>query len=349
MSCSVGRFAEARDRRAGVALRLRDARRDHGAGELQHVRRRDADDRQQAEIRRPLERRDRVGFGRRRGKVAPCGMRHAARVVPHRLDVGDAVARVRQREDRLRRAELGMGEIGRRLHRVHHRDSARDLVGDDGSQLFGRVDHRRPVARHLRRRHHEVDVVRIVAEPVDAHRRLRCRQIGSRRPPRLSCCRRARRGSGRRGNRCGSACARDVRRPARRRACGRRRARRAAAGRRLRPRGCSSGSRRHGPGLRAARARASARSRRSAAWAPCRPAASSPTGSGPSALRHGAPRCRYRPGIAPRPCPWRRRRPHRAGRGRPWVLRVARRERRDQRLLARCRLGGQRLRLRVAA
>ena len=44
-------------------------------------------------------------------------------------------------------------------------------AGIEPVELLGRGDHRRPVAGHLRRRHHEVDVVRIIAEAIDAHRR----------------------------------------------------------------------------------------------------------------------------------------------------------------------------------
>ena len=80
------------------------------------------------------------------------------------------------------------------------------------AQLLGRGDHDRAVAGHLRRRHHEVNVVRIVAEPVDAHRRVGRRPDSFHRPRPPTCCRQKRRDTGRRDSRCGSACARDGRR-----------------------------------------------------------------------------------------------------------------------------------------
>ena len=57
--------------------------------------------------------------------VALRRMRDAARVVPHRLHVGESVAWRRQREHRLRLAELRMGEERRRLDRLHPGGMAR--------------------------------------------------------------------------------------------------------------------------------------------------------------------------------------------------------------------------------
>ena len=101
------------------------------------------------------------------------------------LDVRDVVAGIGQRQDRIRRAELGMREIGRRLDRLGHRDAARDLVRNEAAQLLGGSDDDRAVAGHLRRSHHEVNVMRIVAEPIHAHRRVGGAQIFliDRRPP----------------------------------------------------------------------------------------------------------------------------------------------------------------------
>ena len=57
------------------------------------------------------------------------------------------------------------------------RDAARRLVGNEFAQLLRRRDDGLAVAGHLRRRHHEVHVVRIVAEPIDAHRRVGVGQV----------------------------------------------------------------------------------------------------------------------------------------------------------------------------
>ena len=124
-----------------------------------------------------LEGRDRARFRLGGAEVALRRGGNAARVVPHRLDVRNGVARIGQRQDGGRRAEQRMGEVGRRLDRLHQRDDARDLVGDEAAQLLGRRDDGRSVARHLGGRQHEMDVVRIVAEAIHAHRRIGRRQV----------------------------------------------------------------------------------------------------------------------------------------------------------------------------
>ena len=70
-----------------------------------------------------------------------------------------------------------MGEVRRRLDWLHQRDDARDLVGDEAAQLLGRRDDGGSIARHLGRRQHEMDVVRVVPETIHAHRRIGRRQI----------------------------------------------------------------------------------------------------------------------------------------------------------------------------
>ena len=94
----------------------------------------------------------------------------AARVMPHRLDIGWRAGRPRQRQHRLRLAILRPGEIGRRLHRLGDRDGGGDLHAEPPVQLVGRGQRHVALAQHLRRDQREMDVVRIVAERIDALR-----------------------------------------------------------------------------------------------------------------------------------------------------------------------------------
>ena len=52
-----------------------------------------------------------------------------------------------------------------------------NLVGNELAQLLRGRDHGLAVASHLCRRHHEVHVMRIIPEPIDAHRRVGVGQV----------------------------------------------------------------------------------------------------------------------------------------------------------------------------
>ena len=70
-------------------------------------------------------------------EIAARRLRDAARVVPHGLNVGNSVTRIRKSEDGVRRAKLGVGKVRRCLHGLHQRDAARNLVGNEAAQFLG--------------------------------------------------------------------------------------------------------------------------------------------------------------------------------------------------------------------
>jgi hypothetical protein len=72
---------------------------------------------------------------------------------------------------------LNIAWAKRRLDRLNQRDATCDLVGNEAAQLLGRRDDGGSVARHLGRRQHEMDVVRVVPEAIHAHGRIGRRQI----------------------------------------------------------------------------------------------------------------------------------------------------------------------------
>src|SRR5215204_2657254 len=70
---------------------------------------------QKREIARAVDGLDRVGLQVRLVELASCRKCHAARVVPHCLNVRDLVARIRQGKDRLGGTELRVSEVGAAL------------------------------------------------------------------------------------------------------------------------------------------------------------------------------------------------------------------------------------------
>src|SRR5215471_8158828 len=74
-------------------------------------------------------------------------------------------------------AELGMGEVRRRLYGMHHGNVAGRLIRDETAKLLRRGNDSCSVARHLRRGKNEMDVVRVIAEPIDTHRRVGVGQV----------------------------------------------------------------------------------------------------------------------------------------------------------------------------
>src|SRR6516225_7696121 len=70
-----------------------------------------------------------------------------------------------------------MGEVWRRLYGMHHGNVAGHLIRDETAKLLGRRNDSYSVARHLRGGENEMDVVRVIAEPIDTHRRLGVSQV----------------------------------------------------------------------------------------------------------------------------------------------------------------------------
>ena len=158
---------------------------------------------------------------------------------------------------------------------------------------------------------HEMHVVRVVAERIDADRLGlgRGRSRPPSRPPRWTA---ANPCNGRCDSRCGSACGRCARPPASAPPAGRHRARRVPAGPRPPRGGCRDGSPRHGPASWPARPPAASARLPSAPSAPCRRAPNSPRAACPCRPRPRSPPARGRRDICPTARRSRRRRRRRA-------------------------------------
>ena len=126
----------------------------------------------------------------------------AARVVPQRLHIsgmaspGSGSARSAAGAPDWACAKSGAALIGWTI-----RDAAREHVGDEAAQLLRRGNTRCAVAGHLCRSHDEVNVVRVVAEPIDRHRRFGSAEDFSSTATAVYC-RRARGESGQGDDRC---------------------------------------------------------------------------------------------------------------------------------------------------
>src|SRR6516164_1884744 len=70
-----------------------------------------------------------------------------------------------------------MGEVWRRLYGMHHGNVAGHLIRNETAKLLRRRNNGYAVARHLRRGKNEMDVVRVIAEPIDTHRRVGVGQV----------------------------------------------------------------------------------------------------------------------------------------------------------------------------
>ena len=117
------------------SLRLSYAAVDHTACELEHVLRRNTGSLEQRKVRAALDSLNPVALRRGGGEITPGCLRYSPRVAPDRFYIGHGIARIRQSQDRVRRAELRMGEVWRRFHRLHHRDVACLVVGDQSPQF----------------------------------------------------------------------------------------------------------------------------------------------------------------------------------------------------------------------
>ena len=153
-------------------MRQGDAALDHGPRKLEHIGCGDARRLEQREVGRARDGFDGARLGGGRAEITPRDICGPARVVPHRLDVRNGHSRIGQREDDFGRAEQGVGEVRRCLHRVRARDGERGLVGHEAAQFLSRGNAGGPVARHQRRSHDEVHIVRVIAQPIDTHRHL---------------------------------------------------------------------------------------------------------------------------------------------------------------------------------
>ena len=109
------------------------------------------------------KRADRFSFALRGFKIAGLHEGFASRVMPCALEERHRVARIFRFKNFLRVGELNLGVVRRGLDRLHPRRRSGHVDGQFRVEFFGHRKRGFTVARHLRRRHREMNVVREVA------------------------------------------------------------------------------------------------------------------------------------------------------------------------------------------
>ena len=170
MSCVAAAVREQLDGRFLVAFGLRGPRQHDLARDLEHRTRGNSPGVERRPVRLRQNLADGFGLGARRLGVLLRSERGSPGVVPHRFHIGRCTGRIGKRQHRVRIGILRPGEIGRRLDRLRDRYGRGDVVAQPLVELVGLFEHGGLLAEQLRRDQHEVDIVGIVSDRIDADR-----------------------------------------------------------------------------------------------------------------------------------------------------------------------------------